>query len=784
MRVCEAALAHAKVDASMPPPARPRHSGRLPSNVVLARLRGEQITALARRTGSLAICSITCFGMVVLTFWRVAPHRYLLGLLLFLVAMHGLAAVGSRIWLAKPTKVGSRRMLNIRVAITAIIAMAWATVPAMLTPSASPEQRQLLIYIGSGLMSSSIMMAPLLPAAVLFAGITGLGLLLPMPFVEASILPQHALTLLLFLTMTCNVVLNQSRDFTGRVLNELTLEEQGDIIGLLLREFEENANDFLWEIDRDLCLHRVSDRLAQTLGQDPATLHGTCMTQWVSPTGSTVDQHDNARLLACMADRLPFRDMQVWVTLKGAGRWLSITGKPLRDAAGGFAGYRGVASDITAARESNERIAYLARYDCLTGLPNRAEFHRVLARACAQGTEFGLLCLDLDGFKSVNDMHGHGTGDALLVAVAGRLRGCIRDGDLVARLGGDEFAIQSAGGEKAAASLAERLVSQLSEPYQIGNVSVTVSVSVGIALSGDSVTAQELLRGADLALYHSKASGQGRWHFFESEMAVRAEARHALQADLRHAIAQGGLTINFQPIFDLASGEVVEAEALVRWQHPVRGQVSPAEFIPIAEESGLIVPLGAWVLRRACEEAVTWAGQARVAVNLSPLQFGDPGLLALIGQVLSDTGLPAHRLELEITESVLLKSLDTTLACLHALRARGVHIALDDFGTGYSSLSYLRSFPFDKVKIDQSFIRDLGANDDAIAIVQAIVGMAGSLGMRTTGEGVETEEQAKMLQLTGCSQVQGYLFGRPCSPDAIAGVMLADTNELELAIPA
>ena len=300
-----------------------------------------------------------------------------------------------------------------------------------------------------------------------------------------------------------------------------------------------------------------------------------------------------------------------------------------------------------------------------------------------------------------------------------------------------------------------------------------MGLSIGIAIECSGLSPDDLLRIADLALYFSKEAGRGTWHFYKPEMGLRAQERHAFQVDLRHAIEHDGLSLDFQPIVDIASGNVVGAEALARWLHPIRGRVSPAEFIAAAEESGLIHSLGAWVLRRACKQAVTWANHSRISVNLSPLQFRDPGLLNLIDEVLADTGLPATRLELEITESVFLDALDETLACLHALRSRGIHIALDDFGTGYSSLSYLRSFPFDKVKIDQSFVRDLGVNDNARAIVQAIVGMAGSLGMRTTGEGVETQAQAKLLQLTGCSQVQGYLFGRPCSSEVIAGVMTA-----------
>ena len=414
-------------------------------------------------------------------------------------------------------------------------------------------------------------------------------------------------------------------------------------------------------------------------------------------------------------------------------------------------------------------------------------FRAALGQACAQPVPFALLCLDLDGFKSVNDTLGQAAGDSLLVAVARRLGGCLREGDMVARLGGDEFAVlQRHGDAQAAGSLARRLVEHIGGPYRIGNVPVSVGLSVGIALCEHVGTDPEaLLLGADLALYQSKGEGRGTWHFFEPAMAARAQTRHALQADLRHAIDHGELILEFQPILDIVTGDITSAEALVRWLHPQQGRIAPGDFIPIAEESGLILALGAWVLDQACRAEASCECGARVAVNLSPLQFRDPNLLELVDAALAGSGLPPHRLELEITESVFLDAADRTVACLQALRTRGIQIALDDFGTGYSSLSYLRSFPFDKVKIDQSFIRDLSVNDHAIAIVQAIVGMASSLGMCTTGEGVETASQARLLQSTGCSQVQGYLFGRPCSSDAIAGIMEGDRPKLaELLGPA
>ena len=744
--------------------AMPINQPTLPHVIASSRLQGAQITVVARRTAILAVCSILSGSVVLATFWQTASHFYLLVLLGGLVIMHGASIVSSRIWLARTRPVGSPRMLRVRIAASALIAVVWATSPIALMPIATEEQRQLLIYIGAGLTSSSILIAPILPAASLFAGIITIGFFLPMPLIDHSIASQHAVVLLMFLLMTAAVVRAQHRDFIERITNELTLEEQSDIIGLLLREFEENASDFLWEADAGLRITRASDRLSRIMACSAAELQGGSIMEWISQGRQRIgeEKHNASKLLACLADRLPFRDLQVLVVFKGQEIWLSLTAKPVFDAAGTLTGYRGVGSDVTAAHRSDEQIAYLASYDSLTDLPNRALFQEALTKVCAHNSSFALLSLDLDGFKAVNDTFGHSIGDALLVAVAGRLRASLRDGDVVARLGGDEFAVLQSGADaNAAAVFAQRIITKLSEPYQLGSVQTSIGVSVGIALARDGLAPKDLLIGADLALYQSKAEGRRTWYFFEPEMAIRAQHRHRLQTELRLAIERNELTLEFQPIFGMTSGTISGAEALVRWQHPERGPISPAEFIPIAEESGLIVQLGAWVLRRACEQATTWVGETRVAVNFSPLQFRDPGLYDLVDQVLADTGLSPQRLEVEITESVFLEKADTTLACLRALRARGIHIALDDFGTGYSSLSYLRSFPFDKVKIDQSFIRDLGVNSEAIAIVRAIVGMASSLGMRTTGEGVETEVQAELLQLTGCSQVQGYLFGRP-----------------------
>lgn len=418
-------------------------------------------------------------------------------------------------------------------------------------------------------------------------------------------------------------------------------------------------------------------------------------------------------------------------------------------------------------RAQNAHITFLAHHDALTGLPNRVMFNDRLMEALdahRHDAGFALLCLDLDHFKEVNDTLGHPMGDMLLKAVASRLRNCVRDVDVVARLGGDEFAILQQGSKfpELAQTLAARIVQELSAPFDLDGNCAVIGTSIGIAIvNHDLSSADTLLRSADLALYRAKAEGRGTFCVFEQSMNEKAQARRAIEADLRSALVRNELEVFYQPLFHLAAGHVGGFEALVRWRHPVRGLVSPAQFIPIAEELGLIVPLGEWVMLQACKEAATWPKNIKVAVNLSPAQFRSSGLSTSVQRALSESGLPAGRLELEITESALLQDSDAVLATLHELRSLGIRIALDDFGTGYSSLSYLRSFPFDKLKIDQSFVREMGYRPDCQAIVISVLRLAAELGMATTAEGVETGEQLEQLREFGCTEAQGYLFDRP-----------------------
>jgi diguanylate cyclase (GGDEF)-like protein/PAS domain S-box-containing protein len=423
--------------------------------------------------------------------------------------------------------------------------------------------------------------------------------------------------------------------------------------------------------------------------------------------------------------------------------------------------------DITERRRVEARIEHMARHDALTDLPNRVLLREHLEQHLGRvrrGEALAVLCLDLDHFKAVNDSLGHPVGDALLQSAASRIRTCVGERDTVARLGGDEFAILQvgAGQPNGATALAQHLIQALGQPFDLDGHQVVIGTSVGIALAPlDGNDPDQLLKNADMGLYRAKSDGRSTFRFFEPEMDANMKVRRALEVDLRKALAQGEFELFYQPIVNLRHNDLSGFEALLRWHHPERGIVSPAEFIPLAEEIGLITPIGEWVLRKACTDAKLWPDPIVVAVNLSPVQFKSKNLVSTIVSALATSGLPPRRLEVEITETVLIQDNDTTLAVLHQLRDLGVRISMDDFGTGYSSLSYLRRFPFDKIKIDRSFIRDLARRDDSRSIVRAVTGLGASLGMVTTAEGVETEEQLRLLRAEGCTQVQGYLFSPP-----------------------
>jgi diguanylate cyclase (GGDEF)-like protein len=439
--------------------------------------------------------------------------------------------------------------------------------------------------------------------------------------------------------------------------------------------------------------------------------------------------------------------------------------------------------EIADREESQARSQYLAYHDSLTGLGNRLLFKEQLEEALKDVSvashPLAVLFLDLDGFKAVNDTLGHSIGDLLLKSVATKLRDILPRTDRIARLGGDEFAILqiSAAQPGSSIALAERIIEVVGQPNSIDGHDVTVGASVGIAVArpGDMNT-ENFLKSADLAMYSAKSDGRGTYRMFDPEMDAIVQARRLLERDMRTALAQDGFKLFYQPLVNLQTKKVTAFEALMRWQHPERGMVPPSDFIPVAEEMGLIVQLGEWALRQACAEATEWPDGICVSVNLSPLQFSKGNLVSSVMSALASAGLPASRLELEITESVLLEKSERNITILNQLRDLGVRISMDDFGTGYSSIGYLRSFPFDKIKIDQSFVRDLLVDEGSLAIVRAIAGLGVSFGMITTAEGVETEEQMRCLNLEGCIEVQGYLYSRPVPADEIVGVLASLDN--------
>ncbi|MEH3116232.1 MAG: EAL domain-containing protein [Methylorubrum populi] len=459
------------------------------------------------------------------------------------------------------------------------------------------------------------------------------------------------------------------------------------------------------------------------------------------------------------------------------GRVVAVTHRPM---AGG--GWVATFEDVTERRRNEARIVHMARHDGLTDLPNRTCLRElgselIEAMRTGEGGRLAVLCLDLDRFKPVNDSFGHAVGDALLRAVAERLRAHVRGRDVVARLGGDEFAVLSRIEDAAgAATLAERLIGVVDAPYLLDGITVEVGMSVGIALVDAEASAvgrdiERLLKEADLALYEAKAGGRGSFRLFEPQMDESVRERLDLERELREALAQDRFELHYQPLVDLADDRITGMEALVRWRHPERGLVSPAVFIPLAEETGLIVPLGEWVLRQACRDAAGWPGGISVAVNVSPIQLRHRGFAQSVLAALAGSGLKATRLELEITESVLLDDTEANLETLHTLRRLGVRISMDDFGTGYSSISYLRRFPFDKIKIDRSFVRDCAAQSEAGAIIRAIVSLGASLGITTLVEGVETEPQLATVRAEGAQEVQGYLFSPPRPAHEIAALL-------------
>jgi diguanylate cyclase (GGDEF)-like protein len=555
-------------------------------------------------------------------------------------------------------------------------------------------------------------------------------------------------------------------DISARVDAEKALAEQNDRFDAALTNIPHGV--CMFDADKRLILCNAAYIALYALPHE-LTLAGTplqVILDYRTSSGSApvemasyVDLVDEAKIAATtQSTRAALQD----------GRTIHISHNPM--AAGGYVTTH---EDITQAVQAEERIRFMGLHDGLTGLPNRSLLYDrigdALARVADRGA-FGVHYLDLDKFKSVNDALGHTSGDVLLRRISDRLRSCLGAADTLARLGGDEFVVLQAklGVPEDAARLAQRLVKAMTRPFDLEDREVYLGVSIGIAVCpGDGADVETILKHADMAMYRAKSEGRSTYRFFEPAMDARVEKRRMLELDLRRAVSIGEFELYYQPQVDAKTEAIAGCEALLRWRHPSRGMVTPAEFIPIAEEIGVIVPLGAWVIQQACRDAATWPKHIGVAVNLASAQFRGPSLVQTVISALNDSGLSPKRLELEITESALLADDEDTIKTLNRLRALGVRIAMDDFGTGYSSLSYLRSFPFNKIKIDRSFIKDIGEKGECLAIVKAIATLGAALGMTITAEGVETIEQFRLVREQGCTEVQGYFFGRPCPVETL-----------------
>ncbi len=550
------------------------------------------------------------------------------------------------------------------------------------------------------------------------------------------------------------------------------LQEKSETVSLLLREFEDSGADWLWQTDTSRCVTHASPRFAYALDEDPRALDGQPLLKLIAGDAWETGRYPEA--LHDLAERLKrreaFANLIVPVTIKGQTRWWELSASPRQSDDGAFLGFRGVGSDVTEQRESAEKISHLARFDTLTGLPNRLQLTETLGRALSEAERWrrrcGFFMIDLDRFKAVNDTLGHPVGDRLLAQVAKRLKMIMSENELCGRLGGDEFAVvlTDAGDSAYVEKLARKIIDTLSKPYEVDQNTLFIGASIGSAVGPiDGRTVELLMRSADLALYRSKEEGGNNHHSYQHKLHAHAEERRVLEFELRHALERNQLHVEYQPVVD-ANGDhgILGFEALLRWKNPKFGSVSPAKFVPVAEDARLIVPMGTFVLRQACKDAMNWPETTKVAVNISVDQLTAPSFMETVVSALHDSGLPAWRLELEVTESIFLRDGGHAVQLLDRLRKMGIKLSLDDFGTGYSSLGYLRNIRFDTIKVDRSFVQGAAkAKAESIAIIRAVVAMADALNIATTAEGVETEAELTMIQQLGCQKIQGYYFGRP-----------------------
>ncbi|WP_299191751.1 GGDEF and EAL domain-containing protein [uncultured Erythrobacter sp.] len=751
-----------------------------------SRLRGLQYAAVARLTFYRAYAH-AIMGLIVAYMYLDSVGPIWVGLwLLALASVHFRGTmIDRKLADAESRKITNREFAN-HLSTAVLSGVLWTLAVLQFSALGTGEEAMALLIILLTVIAGSIYFYTTSPLSIMiFAGIVGGGSATHFMLHESWAI---AGSMLIFTVMTMLGTIEVGRAFLAARIAEEAITEKEEVVSLLLREFEENEADWLWEVDTQRRMRSVSPRFAFALGDHEAEIEGRPLLECIAGPGwkdgtLPTSLHELAERLR---NRENFSNLFVQVSIKGEERWWELSGTPIRDERGKFTGFRGVGSDVTEQRASSEKIAYLARYDTLTSLPNRLMLTEALGEALEYSakwrTRCALLMVDLDRFKSVNDSLGHVTGDKLLAQVSARLQALMGENALVGRLGGDEFAIviRDASDLGVMQSLAQKVINTLSESYQVEQHTLYVGASVGSAIGPrDGKTVEELMRNADLALYRAKDAGGGEHCRFEPVLHASAEERRQLEVSLRKALGLDEFVLHYQPVVDARSESIVSFEALVRWNSSDHGFVSPGKFIPLAEDTRLIVPIGKWVLRQACFEARNWPDHVKVNVNVSPEQLLEPDFHQDVVESLSASGLRPDRLEIEVTESIFLRDASVARNALEQAMALGCSIALDDFGTGYSSLGYLRKLRFSTIKVDRTFVQGAAqGSNESLAIINAVVAMAKSMNMTTTAEGVEDADEAELIRNLGCDKIQGFYFGRPMSNEEAIRLFSEEANRL------
>jgi diguanylate cyclase (GGDEF)-like protein len=718
-------------------------------------------------TGSV-IANIVNTAILMVIFWNSAPAAALFLPALIMGALLAWRIKNKKAFAQKNMDAAQLTRLIQTVEYNAALIGAWwgASVAYFMHISTLQEQ-VLCTAIGSGMMASGALThRTLRRAGILFVGFAATGCIIAMLELGSAAGYAAATLVTCYAAVLFSSIQVAEKGIKVRYQRELELRESSETINMLLADFTEQGTDWVLEMDGRGCIINPSEQLAAASQRPVETLLGLPLVDLID-AGADRDQ---------LADHLAlgraFRNYPVSLSIGKDRLWWTISARPSLENGGTF---RGIVTDITAQRQAEDQVSYMAHFDSLTDLPNRFQFNQRLSRMLRDDRcTVGLMFLDLDQFKIINDTLGHSFGDLLLKGVARRLEACISSEEIVARLGGDEFAILFKNGHlNHMEMVGNKIINALTMPFRLDDHDVIVGTSIGLAISPDHGNeSTSLLRNADLALYEAKAQGRNRQIVFQIGMDEAAQLRRALELDLRGALGKKELCLHYQPLVRIEDSQTLGYEALIRWEHPERGVVMPDSFIPIAEESGMIIPIGEWVIRQAIDDLTLWPEQMTVSINLSPAQMRSSSLITTLVHALAKTGADPKRVCIEITESVLMQDSAANLETLHKLHEIGVEIALDDFGTGYSSLNYLRSFPFDKIKIDRCFINEIDTREDCQAIVRSVVNLATSLGMTTTAEGVEREDQLEQLRLEGCMHVQGYLFSKAVPQDQLTDLRL------------